>query len=90
MGELRADAEHLRIGLLDVLGVTGIGVFYLLMKRGLDVLLAHRHADPARVAMTGLSGGLADGSVVGHRRADHGHRTCRLSLAAVAAPQLCR
>ena len=57
MGELRADAEHLRIGLLDVLGVAGIGVFYLLMKRGLDVLLAHRHADPTRVAMTGLSGG---------------------------------
>ena len=57
MGELRADAEHLRISLLDVLGVAGIGVFYLLMKRGLDVLLAHRHADPERVAMTGLSGG---------------------------------
>jgi dienelactone hydrolase len=57
MGELRADAEHLRIALLDLCGVAGIGVFYLLMKRGLDVLLAHRHADPERVAMTGLSGG---------------------------------
>ena len=57
MGELRADAEHLRIALLDLCGVAGIGVFYLLMKRGLDVLLDHRHADPERVAMTGLSGG---------------------------------
>lgn len=57
MGELNADVEHLRIALLDLCGVAGIGVFYLLMKRGLDVLLAHRHADPKRVAMTGLSGG---------------------------------
>ncbi|MEE2832091.1 MAG: hypothetical protein VYD18_07010 [Candidatus Latescibacterota bacterium] len=57
MGELRADADHLRIALLDLCGVAGIGVFYLLMKRGLDVLLDHRHADPERVAMTGLSGG---------------------------------
>ena len=57
MGELRADAEHNRIGHLDICGVAGIGVFYLLMKRGLDVLLAHPKADPARIAMTGLSGG---------------------------------
>ena len=57
MGELRADADHLRIGLLDALGTAGIGVFYLLMKRGLDVLLAHPRADRERVCMTGLSGG---------------------------------
>ena len=57
MGELRADAEHNRIGHLDLCGVAGIGVFYLRMKRGLDVLLAHPKADPARTAMTGLSGG---------------------------------
>jgi dienelactone hydrolase len=57
MGELRADAEHNRIGLLDLCGVAGVGVFYLLMKRGLDLLLSHPHADPGRVAMTGLSGG---------------------------------
>lgn len=57
MGELVADADHNRISLLDLCGVAGIGVFYLLMKRGLDVLLAHRHVDPTRVAMTGLSGG---------------------------------
>lgn len=57
MGELRADVEHNRIGHLDLCGIAGIGVFYLLMKRGLDVLLAHPQADPERVAMTGLSGG---------------------------------
>ena len=57
MGELRSDSDHMRISLLDFCGVAGVGVFYLLMKRGLDVLLAHRHADPERVAMTGLSGG---------------------------------
>jgi len=57
MGELRADVDHNRIGHLDVCGVAGVGVFYLLMKRGLDVLLSHRHADRRRVAMTGLSGG---------------------------------
>jgi dienelactone hydrolase len=57
MGELRADVDHNRIGLLDLCGVAGVGVFYLLMKRGLDVLLAHPHTDPKRVAMTGLSGG---------------------------------
>ena len=57
MGELRADIEHNRIGHLDLCGVAGIGVFYLLMKRGLDVLLSHPKADSARTAMTGLSGG---------------------------------
>ena len=57
MGELRGDMDHSRIAQLDVCGVAGVGVFYLVMKRGLDVLLDHRYADPQRVAMTGLSGG---------------------------------
>jgi hypothetical protein len=57
MGELHADCVHSRIGHLDLCGISGVGVFYLIMKRGLDVLLAHRNADPDRVAMTGLSGG---------------------------------
>ena len=57
MGELRADGEHNRIAHLDLCGIAGVGVFYLAMKRGLDVLLDHPHADPERVAMTGLSGG---------------------------------
>ena len=37
--------------------VTGSGIFYPALKRGLDVLLQHRNADPQRVAVTGLSGG---------------------------------
>ena len=57
MDELRADGDHNRIGLLDACGVAGIGVFYLTIKRSLDVLLAHPRADHAKVAMTGLSGG---------------------------------
>ena len=57
MGELRGDVEHNRIGHLDLCGMAGIAVFYLAMKRGLDVLLDHPQADPERVAMTGLSGG---------------------------------
>ena len=57
MGELRADVDHNRIGLLDLCGIAGIGVFYLVTKRGLDVLLSHPRADSSRVAMTGLSGG---------------------------------
>ena len=57
MGELRADADHNRVGLLDLCGVAGVGVFYLALKRSLDVLLAHERADPDRVAVTGLSGG---------------------------------
>lgn len=57
MGQLRADVDHNRIGHLDLCGVAGIGVFYLLIKRGLDVLLDQPQADAGRVAMTGLSGG---------------------------------
>ena len=57
MGELQGSANHMHQGHLDLCGTAGVGVMYLAMKRGLDVLLAHRHADPERVAMTGLSGG---------------------------------
>jgi dienelactone hydrolase len=57
MGELQENAEHNRFSVLDLCGVAGVGVFYLAMKRSLDLLLAHPHCDPDRVAMTGLSGG---------------------------------
>jgi len=56
MGELQG-SFHMHQAYLDLCGVAGVGVMYLAMKRGLDILLAHRHADHERVAMTGLSGG---------------------------------
>jgi len=58
MGELRrAGYDHYELAYLDLCGQAGVGVFYMLLKRGLDVLLDHPHADPSRVAVTGLSGG---------------------------------
>src|SRR5215468_11258276 len=58
MGQLRAAGyAHGRMNQLDLCGTGGIAPFYLCMSRGLDVLLAHEHADPDRVVVSGLSGG---------------------------------
>ena len=57
MGELQGSLNHMHQAHMDLCGVAGVSAMYLAMKRGLDVLLAHDHADPDRVAMTGLSGG---------------------------------
>ncbi|MFH1266416.1 MAG: acetylxylan esterase, partial [Planctomycetota bacterium] len=58
MGQLSsAGYGHYRMNQIDLCGTSGLAPFYLNMKRGLDVLLSHEHADPARVAVTGLSGG---------------------------------
>jgi hypothetical protein len=58
MGQLRGDGfVHYRMNQLDLCGTSGLAPFYLCMTRGLDVLLAHEHADPQRVAVSGLSGG---------------------------------
>jgi len=56
-GEMTNLAPHNHQQLLDLLGQAGAGVFYLTMKRALDLLIDHELTDPARVAMTGLSGG---------------------------------
>ena len=56
-GEMSNLAPHDHQQLLDLLGQAGAGVFYLTMKRALDLLIDHELTDPARVAMTGLSGG---------------------------------
>ncbi len=58
MGQLSQAANgHGRLNQLDLCGISGVGVFYLSMKRGLDVLLSLEHADPSRVGVAGLSGG---------------------------------
>jgi hypothetical protein len=58
MGQLRSnDNAHYRMNQLDLCGTSGLAPYYLSMKRGIDVLLSHEHADPQRVAVAGLSGG---------------------------------
>jgi dienelactone hydrolase len=57
-GELTsAEFDHGNIAYLDILGVRGLSLFYLALKRGLDVLDAYPRTDRDRIAMTGLSGG---------------------------------
>ena len=58
MGQLKDKGNsHYKLNQLDLCGTSGIAPFYLSMQRGIDVLLQHEHADPERVAVTGLSGG---------------------------------
>ena len=57
MGETASLGAHNQQLLLDLLGQCGAGVFLVVMKRALDLLLEHPAADPERTAMTGLSGG---------------------------------
>ena len=58
MGQLNTDGfNHYRMNQLDLCGTSGLAPFYLAMSRGIDILLAHPNADPARVAVAGLSGG---------------------------------
>jgi hypothetical protein len=58
MGQLRAPGfKHYAMNQLDLCGASGLAPFYLAMSRALDLLLAHEHADPERVAVSGLSGG---------------------------------
>lgn len=58
MGQLRTDGFlHYRMNQLDLCGTSGLAPFFLAMKRGIDILLSLEHADPDRLAVTGLSGG---------------------------------
>lgn len=58
MGQLATPGfQHGLINAIDLCGSGGIATHFLAMRRGLDVLLAHEHADVERVAVTGLSGG---------------------------------
>ncbi len=58
MGQLRgAGFAHYKLNQLDLTGTSGVAPFFLAMRRGLDILLEHEHADPSRVGVAGLSGG---------------------------------
>jgi dienelactone hydrolase len=57
MGQLTKGYNHSHIAYLDLCGRSGLGALYMSMQRALDVLIEHPHADPERVAVTGLSGG---------------------------------
>jgi dienelactone hydrolase len=58
MGQLRTPGfDHGLINALDLCGTSGIATHFLMLRRGIDVLLSHPKADPDRVGVTGLSGG---------------------------------
>lgn len=42
---------------LDLVGTSGVGLFYLAMRKGLDYIYDHPNVDRSRIGMTGLSGG---------------------------------
>jgi len=58
MGELdQKFNEHWFDSQLDLVGMNGMGIFYLAMRRGLDYLASNPNVDPDRMGVTGLSGG---------------------------------
>jgi dienelactone hydrolase len=58
MGQFNTPAySHDLINSIDLCGTSGIATHFLMLARGIDLLLGLEHADPKRVAVTGLSGG---------------------------------
>jgi len=57
-GELSGkENDHWFAAHLDLAGASGVGLFYLAMRRGLDYLYDRPDVDHARLGVTGLSGG---------------------------------
>jgi dienelactone hydrolase len=57
-GELHQEGNQHWFGAhLDLVGASGLGLFYLEMRRGLDYLYHHPNVDQNRLGVTGLSGG---------------------------------
>ena len=57
-GELAGDGNiHYNGAHLDLIGMNGLGIFYLNMRKGVDILWEHANVDRARIGVTGLSGG---------------------------------
>ncbi len=48
---------HYRMNQLDLVGTPGLAVFYEQLRRSIDIALDLPNADPARIGVTGLSGG---------------------------------
>ncbi len=58
MGQLRTPGfSHAATNQLDLCGTSGVAPHFVAMHRGIDILLEHPQADPARVGVAGLSGG---------------------------------
>lgn len=58
MGELNEPGNsHWYAADLDLVGMNGVGLFYLAMRRALDYLAQNPNVDTSRIAVTGLSGG---------------------------------
>jgi hypothetical protein len=57
-GQLRTEGlDHYRMNQLDLVGTSGLAVFYESLRRSVDIALALPQADRSRLAVTGLSGG---------------------------------